>query len=296
MKLTILGSGSPRPTPKRACSSYMVEVGPDRVLFDHGFGAGQRLVEHGATAQSISHVFLTHHHYDHMGDLARLILTRWDQMRDHHNELEIFGPSPLKDIVDRMISANGVYATDLRARIESACSRDLYARRGGVGMRDWPAPKIVELQSGESVTREQWRVTTAEAIHCPGYLECMAYRIEAEGQTLVYTGDTGPTPAITELAKGCDLLIHMCSQTSGEIGTPAIEESSIGHREVAQSAETAGAKLLILTHIDHLENDDTRRRILKDVKEIYRGLVVVAKDFLQIDLSKDLTAQIPGAT
>lgn len=284
MKLTVLGSGSPKPSAIRANSSYLIEVGDDRVLFDHGFGAGQRLLELGLTAQSISQVFLTHHHYDHIGDLARLILTHWDQMRCEHEELEIFGPAPLRKIVDRLIGPDGAHADDLRARIESACSRDLYAVRGGDGQRSWPAPKVHEMASGDIVQRGGWRVSSATAIHCPGYLDCLGYRIDAEGFSIFYSGDTGPSDSLTDLASGCDLMIHMCSQTSGNIKTVTIEESSIGHREVAESAARAGAKSLLLTHIEHLENPQERMRVLAEIAEIYPGDVQIAEDLMVIDL------------
>lgn len=284
MKLTVLGSGSPKPSVTRANSSYLVEVGGDRVLFDHGFGSAQRMLQAGVAPQSISQVFLTHHHYDHMGDLARLILTRWDQMRDDHNELEVFGPAPLREIIDRFVGPQGAYATDLRARIESACSRDLYEARGGSGERGWPAPAVHELISGDVVTRPQWQVSSATAIHCPGYLECLGYRIDADGHSLFYTGDTGPSDSLTALAEGCDLMIHMCSQTSGEIKTQAIEESSIGHREVAESAARASVKSLLLTHIEHLEQPDQRERVLAEIAEIYSGEVRIAEDLMEIDL------------
>lgn len=284
MKLTVLGSGSPKPSATRANSGYLVEIGGDRVLFDHGFGSAQRLLELGVAAQSISHVFLTHHHYDHMGDLARLILNRWDQMRGDHEELEIFGPKPLHQIISRLVGPDGAYATDLWARTESECSRDLYAVRGGLGKRSWPAPVIEELVAGDVVERQGWTVSSATAIHCPGYLECLGYRIDAGGHSIFYTGDTGPSESLTELAEGCDLMIHMCSQTSGKIKTSAIEESSIGHREVAKSALRAGVKSLLLTHIEHLEQPDERARVLDEISDIYPGELRIAEDLMVVDL------------
>ena len=43
MKITILGSGTPAPSLKRACSGYMIEVGDDVIIMDHGLTRSQRL-------------------------------------------------------------------------------------------------------------------------------------------------------------------------------------------------------------------------------------------------------------
>ena len=61
------------------CSGYVVEIGNDVIVLDHGFGAHHRLLELGIPASRVSHLFFTHLHYDHCGDYARLVLTRWDQ-------------------------------------------------------------------------------------------------------------------------------------------------------------------------------------------------------------------------
>ena len=44
MKLTLLGTGTPTPSLKRASSSYLIEAGADVILMDHGPGAHERLL------------------------------------------------------------------------------------------------------------------------------------------------------------------------------------------------------------------------------------------------------------
>ena len=77
MKITLLGTGTPVPSVRRASAGYMVEVGDDVILFDHGPGCFQRLLETGKWPTEVSHLFLTHLHYDHCLDYVRLLLTRW---------------------------------------------------------------------------------------------------------------------------------------------------------------------------------------------------------------------------
>jgi len=45
MRLRLLGTGTPTPSLKRMCSGYVVEIGDDVLVFDHGFGVHHRLLE-----------------------------------------------------------------------------------------------------------------------------------------------------------------------------------------------------------------------------------------------------------
>ena len=49
LKLTLLGTGTPRPSAQRAGSSYLVEFDSQRLLFDCGPGALQRLLQAGVS-------------------------------------------------------------------------------------------------------------------------------------------------------------------------------------------------------------------------------------------------------
>src|SRR6185312_12571929 len=65
MRIHLLGTGTPTPSLRRMCSGYLIETGDDRIVFDHGFGAHQRLLELGVPATAITHLLLSHLHYDH---------------------------------------------------------------------------------------------------------------------------------------------------------------------------------------------------------------------------------------
>src|SRR5436190_861445 len=67
--------------------------------------------------------------------------------------------------------------------------------------------------------------------------------------SLVYSGDTGPSPALEQLAQGCDLLIHMCSYITGTVDNRATQLGTSGHLEAARAAAAAGARRLVTTHI-----------------------------------------------
>jgi ribonuclease Z len=92
MKVTLLGTGTPVPSLKRASSSYMVEAEGDVVIIDHGPGAFARLMQAGKKAQDVTHVFLSHLHFDHCGDLPRLLHHQWDAVGGLAPRFAVYGP------------------------------------------------------------------------------------------------------------------------------------------------------------------------------------------------------------
>src|SRR6201989_1191884 len=139
-RISVLGTGTPPPSLKRMCSGYVVEVGDDVIVFDHGFGAHHRLLELGIPATSVTHFFCSHLHYDHMGDYPRLLLTRWDQGAGKIPELKVYGPPPIKQVTNALFEEGGAFWPDLVARTKHMCSVSIYHARGGTGERQRPAP------------------------------------------------------------------------------------------------------------------------------------------------------------
>ena len=142
MRIRLLGTGTPTPSLRRMCSGYLVEIGEDVIVFDHGFGAHHRLLELGVPPTRVTHFFCSHLHYDHMGDYPRLLLTRWDQGAGKIPELKVYGPPPLKRMTDLLFSEEGAFAPDIRARIEHPGSIDMLVARGGTPPRKWPRPAV----------------------------------------------------------------------------------------------------------------------------------------------------------
>ena len=140
MKLTLLGTGTPAPSLKRMSSGYVIEIGEDVIVWDHGPGAHHRLLEAGYKATDVTHCFLSHLHYDHFMDFPRLLMTRWDQGSGQVPGLQVFGPQPLDRITGQLFGADGIYAADIEARTRHEMSLDIYQARGGVLPRQPPDP------------------------------------------------------------------------------------------------------------------------------------------------------------
>jgi ribonuclease BN (tRNA processing enzyme) len=285
MKITLLGTGNPAPSLKRMGSGYLVRIGSDVIALDHGPGSHHRLLETGVRAVDVSHTFFSHIHYDHFVDFPRLLLTRWDAGAGLIPELKVFGPAPIARSIERLIGRDGAFGPDLAARTGWDSSLHVFRNRGGREPRLWPAPEIRELRHGDVVDGRDWRLRVAEVPHAQPYLTCLAYRLEAAAGSLVYSGDTGPSPALEELARGCDLLIHMCSYITGTVDDRATQMGTSGHIEAAKAAAAAGARRLVATHIyDQFDRPGVRERVIAEMSRVYGGVIVIGEDLMELSL------------
>lgn len=284
MKLTLLGTGTPTPSLKRASSSYLVEIGSDKILLDHGPGSHERLLQLGRRAVDITHIAFSHLHYDHCSEFVRLFLTRWDQGAGRIPELVVLGPRDTKEMAQRLFGRQGAFAWDLTARIEHQGSIDIFVARGGVAPRLWPNPDVRELTPTQGYEGQGWRMTVAPASHVQPYLECFALRIDTPDASLCYSGDSGGvSPALSELAAGCDVLIHMNHYYSGTEPTPEYRMVCGNHRDVAQVAAKAGVRTLVLTHfLEQIDQPGVREQIIREIGEVYSGHVIWGEDLMEI--------------
>jgi hypothetical protein len=262
MKITLLGTGTPTPSLKRASSGYLIEVGDDVIVMDHGPNAHQRLLESGRRAADVSHVFLSHLHYDHCMDYPRLVLQRWDIGAGRVPDLEVYGPPPLARMTELLFGADGVYGPDIRARIEHQGSIDIFEARGGKAPRARPNPRVTEVRPGEVIDGGGWKMTVGEASHVQPYLECYGYRLDSADGSLCYSGDSGGVcKGIIELAKGCDVLIHM--DLSGGVRQPRRHRQggATGRRQDPGPDPHAGAdRPARRARADHQGDDGDLRR------------------------------------
>ena len=286
MKITLLGTGTPTPSVKRASSSYLIETGTSRILLDHGPGAAQRYLQTGRRLTEISHVFFSHLHYDHCADYPRLVLQRWDQGGGEVPELDVYGPRPLKQMTDSLFASGGAFSPDIEARVKHQASIDIFKKRGGKPPRKPPGPQVTEITAGDVVQGPDWTVTAGEAQHVQPYLECLAYRIDAKDGSLCYSGDSGGvSEQIIRLASGCDVLIHMVHYLSGTEPTEAYRQACGNHEDTAYIAREAGVKTLVLTHIlEQIDQPGVRERIISDMSSVFKGAIIWGEDLMEVPL------------
>ena len=293
MKITLLGTGTPAPSLERQSSGYLIEVGSDVLLMDHGPGSHHRLLESGRRAIDITHVFFSHLHYDHCVEYSRLVLQRWDQGADRIADLQVFGPSPIARMTEQLFGEEGVFGADIRARREHQSSIDVFRARGWKQHRRRPEPQVREIAAGDRVEGKGWSLRAGHAQHVQPYLECLAYRLESAAGSLCYSGDSGYCEELIELARGCDLLIMMNHHLSGSEPSEAYRRACGNHVDNALLAERAGVKAMVLTHLlAQIDRPGIRELITHEIQERFSGQVIWGEDLMELELPLEGSAGI----
>lgn len=121
MRISLLGTGGPRPDPARQGPATLVEVAGLRLLFDAGRGVATQLAKADVSLAEIDAVFLTHHHFAHIGGLGDLLMAAWNLGRTR--PLNVQGPRGTRSIVGTLFDQ--IYVSDIRFRIREAAVRQL---------------------------------------------------------------------------------------------------------------------------------------------------------------------------
>lgn len=293
MRIRLLGTGTPTPSLKRMSAGYLVETSNRKVVFDFGPGAYHRMLEVGVRPVEITDVFFTHLHYDHCLDYVRLLMTRWDQGAGRIPELRVYGPAHTARMTEAIIGEGGLFGPDLAARTELRMSQDVFVARGGTLPRLKPRPVVHEIQSGETIEGDGFRVHARSVLHAQPYLECFAYRMEADRASFVYSGDAGPCATMHELAENCDVLVHMCHFISGTALSAEMNKRNMGHLELAQLGQAAGVRNLVISHVtEQMDVPGVRERIIREMSSVYSGHLFFGEDLMEIPVGSPAPAKL----
>ncbi len=247
MKLTVLGSGTFLPHPRRNSSAYLVELGPTTLLLDCGTGATWTVARLGRDFRAIEHVFLTHLHPDHTADLVPLLFARRYAPGGTRERLRVWGPEGVKRLFAGLGAAWG----------------------------EWVDPPGLEVVEGAPFPAPvgEARVQAFPTRHIEG---SRGYRIEQHGKVVVYTGDTDICDDVIEAARGADLLVIECSLPD--------DRKAAGHltpSEVAQVVRSASPRRVVITHI-YPELD--AQRAAESISRTTGVEVVAARDGLEMEI------------
>jgi ribonuclease BN (tRNA processing enzyme) len=218
MELTIVGSGTGVPSLRRGSPCLALKAAGRLLVLDLGAGSLRALLRHGLNFSAIDVLALTHLHPDHVGDLIPfLFATRYSL---GYTRQEPF----------RLLAARGF------ARFHQ---RLVEAFAGWVE----PPPGLMDLRElapdGPDEVREAGLVIrSAPTNHTEGSL---AYRVEAAGRSLVYSGDTAESDSLVDLARGADLLVV-------EAANPFKVPGHLTPAEAGRLATKAGVGRVLLTH------------------------------------------------
>jgi ribonuclease BN (tRNA processing enzyme) len=214
VRLTVVGCSGSGPGPTSAASCYLVEEDGFRLLLDLGsgaFGTLQALVDPDA----IDAVYLSHLHADHCLDVAPLVVWHRYSGRSSRRRVPLIAPAGADRRLAAAYDAGGAPLTDVF---------------------DFAVTPVSALLG-------PFTVQTARTAHP---VECHAIRLTAHGSSLVYTGDTGPSQAVVDLATGADVLLAEAAHPERE-GLPA--DLHLTGRQAGQAAAAARVRRLLVTHV-----------------------------------------------
>ena len=249
--ITIIGSGTAVPSPKRGSPCTLVSLDGRHILLDTGPGSIRQLSRIDIAPPDIALVIYSHFHVDHINDLpALLFAAKYSPDCSRSEDLPIMGPAGL---------------TDLYAHLRAAYGH-------------WLEPDAFAIVWIEAVTACQplpgLTVTTAPVAHTD---QSMAVKLQHKsGKSIVYSGDTEYCDTLVELARNADILICECAFPDHLPSPGHLTPSTVGR--IAHEASCAS---VVATHFyPPCDAED----IAGQIGRHYSGRIIVAEDLMRIRL------------
>jgi len=261
--LTVLGSGTLVPDAARSSAAHHVRTGRASILLDCGSGTLHGFERHGVDWRALTHVALTHFHYDHVGDLpALLVALKYGVEPPRDEPLTLLGPSGVEARLARWSEILGIAFLDQGFPLHVV---EIGPHAGYV------EPGCFELSAHPSAHTEP----------------SLGLRLDTPGGSVAYTGDTGPSSELAAFLGGAGVLVAECAHPD--------ERPVDGHltpATLAAFAEIARPGLLVVTHVypPHRPADAVRA-----VAQRYAGRVVEGRDGMVVRIrGGEATVDLPG--
>ncbi len=285
LHLGLCGTGSPLPDVGRAGPCNVVIAGKQSFVIDIGEGGARNLNLMGITPANVDAVLLTHFHSDHIDGLGPMMLFHWTG--GAASPLPVYGPNGVQSIVDGF---NAAYKIDNGYRIahHGAIIVPLIAA-GAIAK-----PFAMTSESQVILKRSGLTITAFKVKHDP-IEPALGYRFDYKGRSIVISGDTAKSPSLERATKGADILVHDALQPNlvkkmtkalddkGLTNTAQITRDILDYHaspeEAAQSAQIAGVRQLILSHlVPPIPSRYFYPAFLGDAKEHFNGPIIVGED------------------
>ena len=279
MRVTILGSGTPRPDIDRFSQSILIEADGEKLLFDAGRGSAIRLSQARVNIGDISNIFLTHLHSDHTLGIPDMIMTGWIYQRN--KVLNIYGPRGTKNFIDNIKLA---FIEDIKIRVEAP---EIHSMRG-------LETNVTEIQEGVIFEKNNLKVLAFVVDHGGGVEHAYGYKITYKNKSVVISGDTNYSSNLVSYAKNCDLLIHEIADAPDSIikKYPKVQGLMNYHttpKEMARVIEEATPRYTILTHM-LLLGGIKEIDLLEKIKNLTNNnaVIEIAYDLMAVDVKDNI--------
>ena len=282
LSVTLLGTGHPSPTMERFGPSTLVEAGGERLLFDCGRGASQRLWQRGTPLSAITVVFLTHLHSDHVVGIPDLWLTGWlpTPYGRRADPLRVMGPAGTSDMMSNLAAA---FREDIRFRIDD---EKLPPRGAEIRAED--------ILEGVVYQHADLKVTAFNVDHGVLIKPAFGYRVDYRDRSVVISGDTRFSENLIHFAKGADVVVHEVAMAKPELlakseAARRIIEHHTTPDQVGIVFSRIAPRLAVYSHIVLLTTEPdvaapTTADLVAATRRSYAGPLEVGEDLMTIDV------------
>lgn len=290
--ITLGTAGGPMQNPQRSQPAHLLMNGDSPILIDCGEGAMWQLKRAGVEYRDVHHIFLTHHHFDHIGSLYACF--GLNMMTQRSQPLHIYGPAGTRSIVDGLCAACDVPN----------------AIGFGVPGQQLPHPRdfvdVTEIGPGDEIAIGDLKMTCCENTHYrtedqfgqEGF-RSLSLRFDLPDRSVVFTGDTGPCDALTKLAMGADLIIgemmdleitmQRIKAMNPEMPDDRIamikehlSHHHINAEDLANLAKSADAKEVVAVHFPPgIATPDTAQGYVDRVAAVFSGKFSIGQDLAE---------------
>jgi ribonuclease Z len=276
LRVVLLGSASGPPVGLSQFGiSTMVEAGGTRLLFDCGRGATIRLTQLGVSLASVSRLFVTHLHSDHIIQIPDLLLVGWSSS-GRTEPLQVWGPDGTSDMMEALQRA---YVFDIGMR------RLVGAPAEGI--------RVVsrDVKEGMVFEKDGLKVTAFLVDH-GRVAPALGYRVDYRGRSVALSGDTRLSENLVRHAAGVDVLVHEvvdAIEARATTKNPARAEEAIALHttpdQVGEVFSRVKPRLAVYSHAPATASviDQTRRT--------YTGPLQGAEDLLTIDIGDQIAVR-----
>jgi len=291
MFVVALGTGMPTPiTRGQKSSAWYVELGNgDIFLFDVGSGSMESLFALRPQFDRVDKVFASHLHTDHVGDAAALWVGGW--LSGRYTPLHIYGPSGSKPELGTAAFVEGLkkaYAWDITGRA------GILPDAGGQLI----SHEFDFKQDGGVVYEKNGvKITSFPAVHVLD--GPVSYRLDWNGLSFVFGGDSAPNKWFVKRAKGADFVIHELfytpeglAKTLGWDIRQATFVSSYIHTPPGGFAKMmAEIKPRLAVGYHTIRQAELDMLMIEEVRKVYDGPLVIANDMMAWNITKDKIVQ-----